>query len=233
MKTLPVKNCFFSRLNVVLRWLFTVCCCLFAGSLISCKNNVRYTDYVSELRGNIFLAQTDELSLKIYAVTKEIPYVADGVPKERSTRTEVHLTAPSGDKEYTLSFEADGKTYGGEMSFDNVKAEYYFSCTLDVSALREIRCELACDETTTELTAKSVLTPTTLSAENVLNNVRIEEKELFSSLTDQYGFAGEIYIRLLYEEAPYYYVGITDRNGKTSAFLVNAETGKILAKRQS
>ena len=52
-------------------------------------------------------------------------------------------------------------------------------------------------------------------------------------MTDKYGFAGEIYIRLLYEEAPYYYVGIIDRSGGCNAFLMNAETGKILARRQS
>ena len=52
-------------------------------------------------------------------------------------------------------------------------------------------------------------------------------------MTDKYGFTGEIYLRLIYEETAYYYVGIIDRNGNIYAFLVNAQTGKILAKRQS
>ena len=50
-------------------------------------------------------------------------------------------------------------------------------------------------------------------------------------MTDKYGFSGEIYLRLIYEDSPYYYVGIIERNGTVHAFLINAQTGKILAKR--
>lgn len=51
-------------------------------------------------------------------------------------------------------------------------------------------------------------------------------------MTDEYGFAGEIYLRLLYEDAPYYYVGVVSKGGKTTAFLLNGKTGKLLAKRE-
>ena len=50
-------------------------------------------------------------------------------------------------------------------------------------------------------------------------------------MTDRNGFAGEIYLRLIYEDAPYYYVGIIDRNGGILALLVHSESGKILARR--
>ena len=73
----------------------------------------------------------------------------------------------------------------------------------------------------------------TLSADKILDGLLHAEKPLFDSLTDRYGFAGEIYIRLLFESAPYYYVGVIDRSGNVTAFLINGETGKILAKRQS
>ena len=119
------------------------------------------------------------------------------------------------------------------MSFDNVKADYYFSCTLDVSSLSSIPCHIKYGETELELNAVSVRNENTLPYATVLKNLQTEEAELFSSLTDKYGFAGEIYIRLIYEDSPYYYIGIIDREGNINAFLVNAETGKILAKRQS
>jgi hypothetical protein len=51
-------------------------------------------------------------------------------------------------------------------------------------------------------------------------------------MTDKYGFTGEIYLRLLYEDAPYYYVGVINRKGEITAFLVNATTGKVLAQRK-
>ena len=119
------------------------------------------------------------------------------------------------------------------MSYDNVKAEYYYVCSLNVSTLKELSCTITCGEESVMLVADSVLSTTTLSPQNALKCLSTTESELFSSLTDEYGFAGEIYLRLIYEDSPYYYVGVIDRTGNVTAFLMNAETGKILAKRQS
>ncbi len=201
--------------------------------LSACNRKIEYFDYVSELRSNIFLAKTEELSLRVYAVTKETPYATDGIPKELSTRVEAYLVAPEGNQTCNFFFTYDGKEYGGEMSFDNVKTEYYFSCTLDISEVNELPCRIEYGKTELEITAASVRTTGTLTPQSVLKNLQTEENELFTSLTDKYGFAGEIYLRLIYEDAPYYYVGIIDRNGNIYAFLINAKTGKILAKRTS
>ncbi len=171
--------------------------------------------------------------MRVYAVTRENPYEPDGIPKTLSTRVEAYLVAPEGNQTCTISFTFDGKEYGGEMSFDNVKTEYYFSCSLDVSAATALPCRIQYGERELTLNALSVRTEDTLTPKHVLNNLETEHSDLFSSLTDKYGFAGEIYVRFIYEDAPYYYVGIIDRNRNTHAFLINAKTGKILAKRVS
>ena len=171
--------------------------------------------------------------MRVYAVAKEHPYTADGIPRDVSQRAEFYLTAPLCDKNYTLSFYVNGEEYGGEFSFDNVKSEYYFFCTADLSAIQSIRCIIGDGETQSEVNALSVLTGEELSARDILNHVQTENAELFISLTDQYGFAGEIYIRLIHEENNYYYLGIIERTGKIHAFLLNASTGKILAKRET
>lgn len=199
----------------------------------SCKKDVDYFDYVSELRNNVFFAQTDNFSLRIYAVEKENPYVMDGIPKETSSRVEMHLTAPEGDKECALSFTVNEREFGGEMSYDNVKAEYYYSCTMDVSALKEIPCKIVYGKEEISLLAKSVLDGQTMTPKAALTVLSTEEKELFASLTDKYGFTGEIYLRVIYEDYVYYYIGVIDRANNVTAFLLNAKTGKILAKRQS
>ncbi len=197
----------------------------------SCQKKIEYFSYVSELRNNLFLARTEEFSLKIYSVVKESPYHADGVAQPAAPRFEAYLVAPSGDKTVTLSFPANGREYGGEMSYDNVKGEYFYACALDASALPSIECKILYGEREVTLTAKSVLTEHTLSPEVVLNKLKGECPDVFSALTDEYGFAGEIYLRLLYEDSPFYYVGVIDRAGNIQAFLLNAETGKILARR--
>lgn len=201
--------------------------------LSACSKKVDYFAYVSELRDNIFLAEADGFSLRIFSLTKETPYATDGVPHETTTRTEVYLVAPEGSERCELTFTVGGKQYGGEMSFDNVKAEYYFSCTLNVSAESEITCIIKHGERELTFQARSVRSAQTLSPREILKALESKEQEIFKAMTDKYGFAGEIYLRLIYEDAPYYYVGIIDRDGNVTAFLINAETGKILAKRQS
>ena len=220
-------------MKTLVRVLLVCLLCTLSFAFVGCKKTVRYTDYVSELRSNIFLAKNETLSLRIYSVRKETPYAADGIPQESSQRTEVYLIAPEGDEDCSLTFTVGGKEYGGEMSFDNVRAEYYFYCTLDTSALQEITCKITYGGVESELTATSVRTETTLSPDSVLDGLLNAEKALFDGLTDKYGFAGEIYIRLIFEESPYYYVGVIDRNGNITAFLINGESGKILAKRES
>jgi hypothetical protein len=181
----------------------------------------------------VFLYRDESYSLRIYSLEKESPYLADGVVSSLQTRTEIRLLAPSGDKACSVFFSIDGNEYGGETSFDNVKGEYYYACPVDTSALSQIDVRVCYGEETFTLTAKSVLTNDTLAPKQVLQVLLEKELALFENLTDQYGFAGEIYIRLLYEEAPYYYVGVIDRQGNTTAFLLNAVTGKVLAKRQA
>lgn len=206
-------------------------CIVSVGLFFGCKKTFDYFPYVSELRNNVLLAETDGFSLRMYAVYRENPYLPDGIPRECNTRTEIHLTAPTGNEACRIYFTYDGREFGGDMSFDNVKTEYYFSCTLDIEQASEIPCRIEYGERTLETTANSIRKGKTLSAQTILASLYEQETELFSSLTDKYGFAGEIYIRLIYEDSPYYYVGIIDRKGAVNAFLINAQTGKVLAKR--
>lgn len=234
MKTMKYKYLKFSHKTRRLICAISITAlCIFCFFLSSCKKQIDYFKYVSELRNNIFIAQTEELSLRIFSVNKEHPYAADGIPKETSSRAEFYLTTPSGDKTCNITFNINNQSYGGEMSYDNVKAEYYYSCTLDISALSEIDCHIEYGDAISNLKALSVLNSNTLPPDNILNNLIHSEKTLFDSMTDKYGFSGEIYIRLIYEEAPYYYVGVINREGSIHAFLINAQSGKILARRQS
>ena len=75
---------------VLLFWILISSIFLFS----SChKKTVDYFSYVSELRQNVFLAETEEFSLKIYTGFKESPYLADGKKREINPRTEIFLTA--------------------------------------------------------------------------------------------------------------------------------------------
>jgi len=202
--------------------------------VVGCKKKIDYFDYASEVRKNIFLAKTDTFSLRIYDSVKESPYASDGVPQERFSRLDAYLHTPEGNKTVHFTFTFEEKNYGGEMSYDNVRGEYYYSASVPLSdSVRSLPCTIRYGEEEYEMTANSVLTETTLSPREALHALQKYDNEVFSSMTDKYGFAGEIYVRLLYESAPYYYFGVIDRQGKCIAFLMNAETGKVLAKREN
>lgn len=229
---------FCSFLHKKLRmWLCTLLALLLALFCLpffsGCTKKVDYFSYVSELRNNVFLYKDDNFSLRAYSLTKESPYATDGIVSKLHTRTEIRLIAPSGEQTYCIYFSLAGTEYGGEMSFDNVKSEYYYACPVDVSSCTELSLRLVCGTSEHTYTAKSVLTSDTVPPKQALALLVEKEKDFFDSLTDKYGFAGEIHLRLLYEEAPYYYVGVTDRQGNVTAFLINAVSGQILAKRQS
>lgn len=222
-----------SLLSLLKKVLCALFCCSAALSFCACsKKSVDLFSYVSELRNNIFVVSNGELSLKIYSFEKESPYLADGIKRETASGTEFHLTAPSGEKVYELSFFVDGKAYGGDMSFDNVKREYFYYVTLDTSALSSLAVTVKDGDTVYELNAVTVKTESLLPARDILKNVAISEKEYFSSHTKKNEFQGEIYIRLIFESEPYYYVGLVDGGGKTLSLLCDGKTGKILAKRE-
>ena len=76
---------------------------------------------------------------------------------------------------------------------------------------------------------ESVLYEGVIGCERALDCVIEKNADYFKRLCDGNVFLGEIFIRLLYDEGCYYYVGVCDRQGAVKAFLVDGEQGKIIA----
>ena len=212
--------------------LFAVAVAFFAP-LVSAAKKLDYFDYVSELRSNVLTAETDNFSLRAFAVEKEYPYAPDGVKREMTKRAEIYFTAPSGNELSSIKFQVDGENYGGEMSYDNVKEEYFFSVSADITNANAVDFSVEYGKQHLTFHAVTVKKQTTLSPKNALEKLKENETELFSTLTDEHGFIGEIYLRLISEGEPYYYVGLITKDGKVRAFLLAADTGKVLAKRET
>ena len=67
----------------------------------------------------------------------------------------------------------------------------------------------------------------------LLETVSAQESERFSALTSEHTFLGELYVRLLSEaDDCFYYIGLTDRNGKTFSMLCDAENGEVIATKE-
>ena len=110
---------------------FSLIGCLFTLAVASsaCQEKIDYTLYLSENRQNIFIAEGEKFHLKIYAVDKEYPYCTDGFVGEVTSRVEVYFSVKNGGKVCNLSLSHGETNIGGEMSYDNVKGEYYYFCS--------------------------------------------------------------------------------------------------------
>ena len=205
----------------------------FFAPILNDYGKVDYFEYVSELRSNILTASDKNFSLRAYAVEKEYPYFADGVKREMTKRAEIHLVAPAGDKVCEISFTVGKQNFQGEMSYDNVKEEYFYSVSADLKETQALDFSICYAGETSVLHAQTVKLENTLSPNAVLEKLRENERATFDSLTNENGFVGEIYVRIICENAPYYYIGLIEKSGKIRAYLLSADTGKVLAKRES
>lgn len=228
-------NTSYNRTRNAKRTLLLVVLCLLSWAVIlpltACNRKPDLTALVSEYRNNLFLYEDETLSVKAHNLEREYPYVADGYKSEMNHRVEVFVNPTKEVKRCEVYFFANGVQHGGEASYDGVKRQFYFSCAADVADAPSLQVRILLDESEKELTLHSVKTADLLPLPELLNTLFSEEKELRKKLTVSGELACELYVRILYEDAPYFYVGVVDRNGTIHAFLLHGKTGEILAKR--
>lgn len=198
--------------------------CLFGG----CNREIDYLSYVSEKRTDIYLYSDDGLEIKIYVCERETPYSTDGIKGEMSDLTEIYVTLPKNYDEVNIS--AGNAT--GEMSYKAADNCYYLSLSDGGIYGDSVDVTLNYGGESEVYTLSSVLYGGVISCDEAIKCVLEYDGQLFASLTENNIFCGEIYVRLLYDDGCYYYVGVCDRNKKISAYLVDGEKGKIIAKKE-
>lgn len=207
--------------------------------------------YVSELRDNVLIAKLpcaddngdnggeSKALLTVYSYLREQPYLDDGAAGTTERIAAFYFTRKDGSSTFLISFTAQGgenKESGGEMSYDDVKKQYYYMCSLDLSEAAELPVTVKNAKTGKEysFTAKTVKTPNTLSPRAALSAFENAESETLAPLKHDGDFEGEIRIRLIESEGKtYYYVGVISADKVNVSYLLDGETARILAKRES
>lgn len=118
------------------------------------------------------------------------------------------------------------------MNYDSVKKCFSFSDGVSGECPDKITFEVTYDENSATLSADNKRSANALSLSEILEKVKEQKGDLIASLTDKRAFNGEIYVRFIYDEGEYYYVGITDANGKINALLLDAKSGNIIAEKE-
>lgn len=192
-----------------------------------------YSAYISEARSDIFLAQTEAFTVTVSCLTREYPYISDGIVCPTGSLVEISLVPAVTDAEGYAVYLTGEISVGGETTYRTYAGDYYFSQGVEVFPSGSVDIEVVHGEETISLSATSVKSDKTLTVKEALSSAIAAEKETVSALTQGNSFSGEFYVRLLKRDAAYYYVGIVDRNGKTLSLLLDSESGEILARRQS
>ena len=186
---------------------------------------MNYLSFVSEMRSEIYLYADDDTTVTVQCVRREQPYNADGVCGEPCDIVEVFVSFNRNPEEV----EAYLSGFAGELNYEAVQNRFSASFTAAPFNTDGIDLTLTVDGVERSVRALSVRDNGVISCEQALKCAMEHDSELFASLTSGRNFLGEISIRLLYDDGCYYFVGVTDRNGGTTAYLLDGGTGKVIA----
>lgn len=197
-------------------------------ALPACAKQVNYLDYVSECRSDVFLYKDDNTEIKVQCVNKEQPFSADGYKGETCDLIEIYATLSKNPQTLEVSVE----NLGGEMNYQAVTRQY--TLTLSAAAFKKTSVEvtLTADGEDKTYEALSVRDGNVMNCEQAVACVAEHANELFEGLTANGLFDGEIFVRLLYDEGCYYYVGVCNKDKHITAFLIDGERGKVIAKKE-
>ena len=199
--------------------------------LAGCKGT-DYTKHLSDVRSDLFAAETEDFSLTISCITRETPYAADGVACNTLKLIEIAVKPSEGmdgSKSYRIALSGE-PAISGELSYRTVKGDYFLSQGVSAFPEGSVTVRLSEDGKTTEIAATSVRTEKTLSPEDALRFAVDAERELVGRMTAGSAFEGEFTVRLMRRSRNYYFVGITGKQ-ENAALLIDAETGEVLARR--
>lgn len=201
---------------------------LFISPLFAaCSAQVDYYDYVSEYRSGVYIFSEDGEELKIYCSQRETPYFSDGIKGEMNSTVEVFYR-PEGSPD---SVEISIGDLGGEMSYQSVTQNFYMCFTADDFDASSVEVRVTADGSEKTITAMNVREEGVIDGRQALRCVTEYDGSRFEKLTEGARFSGEIYIRLLYDEGCFYYVGVCDREGNTHSYLLNGTDGRVLAEK--
>lgn len=163
------------------------------------------------------------MKVQANVVTREYPYLADGLIGDKSTLLEVSVILGEKPDLPSISFTLGDKTYAGELAYDTVSGKYSYSCTATPT-------EDVINFTVAGKTVSALKLSKEDRTERILEKIVESETETISSMRSGKYFLGEVYIRMIYDEDIYYYVGLVDQNGNVTSLLTNEE-GNVLARR--
>lgn len=201
----------------------------FLPVLAACRGE-DYEARISEIKRDIFCAQTEDFTLTVACLSREYPYADDGVACAMTDTIEVTIAPAGAAADSAAVYAADG-SWGGDASFSSVHGDFRFSQGVTAFPEGSVDVRVVWGGKEVSIAATSVRTPQTISPEEALSRFVKSESEALSRMEREGVFCGEFRVRLLRRDKNYYYIAVTDGE-KHIALLLDAQTGETLARRE-
>ncbi len=195
------------------------------AALAGCAAKPSYGEYISERRSEIYVYKDDSADISVHCVSREQPYNADGICGDMCDLVEIFVKLTKTPESVEISLDG----YSGEMNYEAVDGRFTASYSAPAFSADKLDLTLDFGGESHTYCVLSVLDGNTMTCEQAVQYAAEYDRERFESLTKKRDFEGEIYVRLIYDEGCYYYVGVCDRDKNITAYLLDGGMGKVIA----
>ena len=211
--------------------LMVVFACSFLAVQSGCEESSWLLPYVSELKKDIYVGDSQEFNLKAYYGYKESPYASDGkIESHPYTLTFLLLDAEESQTTYFLTIPCMNdcrleftKNNTGKL-VSSVEIEDFNQNSFDV--------KLQFSSQNIDIKMHSIVPENCLDIDSVLKKIQAEQSNLINNYVLDSKFDAEIYARVIVkDDKAYWYVAFASKDG-LKAFLVDGVSGEVLAIRE-
>ena len=202
--------------------------------VVSCKSQIDYTVYVSELRTNIYQGEKDDVKLIMYTGLREDPYIADGYVGQIKNFVTVRLVSvPESADGVTVSLKYGKESIDGTFEYHPIGGKYVAQFEVDTLPTEPtISATVNVGGEDVVINLATLKNSECIEYKQAIASVKKYDEKIFSELFDTNQVKAEIHIRLLSDgEKNYYYVGVVDKDCNSYAYLVDALSGITIAKK--
>lgn len=201
-------------------------------SITSCNKELDLSSYVSQLRLAVYEGESQNFKAVAYTEKRETPFNADGVVAEIKNAVIIKISFLNGspnDVTATLSYGVEN--YETSLTYNPVSEKS--TATIYVQNLPtspSVNLTVTSGDVTEKLTLSSVIFDNTVTYNEALKSVVNSDKERVDKLFNEGNVSAEIHVRLICADGKnYYYIGFVEKGGKTTAYLVDGESAKVIA----
>ncbi len=202
--------------------------CLFGG----CKEENSLSEYVSELRQNIYTGESTTYKVKAYYGYSEHPLNNDGVKGSPIYKLTFMLKGlETENTTYTLIFDYEEQNYKQAFAFNPVKNLLLASVEVEDFTLKTFDISIEAGGNTEKVKLTSIVPENALTYTQALTKLTEQQPDLIKSYYNSDGvFTAEIFARIIVKnDKPYWYIGFANGNGNLKALLVDGVNGNVLA----